>query len=65
MEMAKAKRMVKQINAKHGDVATIREGYSGRGMYGKTTTAIVLPWYAIPKRFKGARDSMALDAVIY
>jgi hypothetical protein len=66
METAKAKAMVRRVNEKNGEgVARLFEGYSGRGMYGTTTTGVTLPSWAIPPRFKGSRDSLGSDVILY
>jgi hypothetical protein len=66
METKKAKAMVKRINDRNGDeVARLFENYSGRGMYGRTTTAVTLPSWAIPRTWKGSRDSLGLESIIY
>jgi len=66
MKLATAKAMVKRINKREGEeVASLREDYSGRGMFGNTTAAVVLPGYLIPKRNIHKVDNMGLDMVLY
>lgn len=73
MELATAKRMVTRLNKdrepdSRGRLPVkIYEGYSGRGMFGSTTTAVVLPGYMISDamRKKYRVDNMGLDMVIY
>lgn len=66
MEAKKAKAMVKRINGREGEgVASVYEGYSGRGMYGSQTTGVVLPPLCVPKNWKGSRDSLGFDVILY
>jgi len=63
-----ATKMVKRINASAGeDVARVYEGYSGRCMYGDTTTGVVAPDWALPKGAskRWRQDSMGLGTIIY
>lgn len=66
MKLATAKAMVKRINERDGEgTARLYENYSGRCMYGSTTTGVVLPGWAIPKRNKHRVDNMGLDMILY
>lgn len=71
MELSTAKSIVKRLNKDIPDgekkVAKLYEGYSGRGMFGTKTSAVVLPGWAISDsmRKKYRVDNMGLDMVIY
>lgn len=66
MELKTAKAMVKRINRKEGEeVAYLHEGYSGRFMFGKKTTGVVVPRWAIPNSIKYSIDNMGLQMIIY
>jgi len=66
MELKAAKAMVKRINKKEGEeVAYLHENYSGRFMFGKTTTGVVAPLWAFPHHTKYSIDNMGWDMIIY
>jgi len=62
MTKAQAKRVIKRIEDKGGE-ARIYEGYSGRGMYGRNTTGVVVG--SIPKNCKWRTDNLGLDYILY
>jgi hypothetical protein len=66
MELKAAKAMVKRINKKEGEeVAYLHENYYGRFMFGKKTTGVVAPSWALPNSKKYSIDNMGLDMIIY
>lgn len=64
MELATAKRIVKKIE-KEGGEATLRENYSGRGMYGAVTAGVVFKGshYTFTRKYRS--DNMGMDTIIY
>ena len=73
MELKTAKSIVTRLNkglepnARGRLPVTLYEDYSGRGMFGTKTSAVVLPGYMITDqmRKKYRVDNMGLDMVIY
>jgi hypothetical protein len=66
MKLSTAKAMVKRINNREGEVvASLREDYSGRYMFGEKTAAVVLPAHCIPKRNIHKMDHMGLSMILY
>ena len=66
MELKQAKAMVARINKKEGEVvASLYEDYSGRGMFGETTTGVDMPPRCVPKGTKFRTDNMGLDMIVY
>lgn len=58
--------MVRRINKREGEiVAKIYRRYSGRFMFGKQTSGVVLHMRYVPKSKKYQMDYMGLDVIIY
>lgn len=65
MTRTQARALVRRINKKGGD-AKFRESYSGRGMFGRTTCAVVCGPYDIDRvRTKFSLDSMGFSIIVY
>lgn len=67
MKLATAKAMVKRLNERFGEeVAKLRPDYSGRYMFGLTTTGVVIKAGFVPQRINNHRiDHMGLDYILY
>lgn len=68
MKLETAKAIVKRINKKEGEeVARLYENYSGRGMFGNTTTGVVAPGWAIHQidLNKYQIDNLGMQTIIY
>ena len=66
MKEKTAEAMVRRINKREGEVvASVYRNYSGRGMFGRITTGVVLPMRHVPKGRRYRMDNVGLDVIIY
>lgn len=65
MTTKEAKALIRRVKAAGGE-ARLYEDYGGRGMYGRTTTGVVMDRYSA-QRFgkKCAHDALGLDVIVY
>lgn len=65
MTKEKATGLARRVREAGGE-ASVYEGYSGRGMFGRTTTGVVMDRESA-RHFgkKHAHDSMGLDVIVY
>lgn len=65
MSISEARALVRRVR-KAGGTAEVYVDYSGRGMYGATTTGVVMDrWSAQRFGKKRAHDGMGLDVIVY